>query len=87
MQHMIESKSGDRVVIVSNYTQTLDMIAKLMEQNKWGQFGLNAKSKTLSTFVLGYFQLDGSTTVQKRQELVDQFNSGQNLAFLLSSKV
>lgn len=37
MQHMIESKSGDRVVIVSNYTQTLDMIGKLMEQNKWGK--------------------------------------------------
>jgi SNF2 family DNA or RNA helicase len=35
---------------------------------------------------IGFFQLDGSTNVVKRQELVDQFNKGENFVFLLSSK-
>lgn len=31
-----ESGSGDRIVIISNWTQTLDLIEKMCEQNKWG---------------------------------------------------
>ena len=37
---------------------------------------------------IGYFQLDGSTPVDKRQVLVDKFNVASSLerVFLLSSK-
>lgn len=36
----------------------------------------------------GYFRLDGSQTINKRQKLVDQFNdpNGKEFIFLLSSK-
>lgn len=61
----------DKLVIVSNFTQTLDIIAAL------------CKSKGIA-----YFQLDGSTPIKKRQELVDYFNvpNSQEIVFLLSSK-
>ena len=36
----------------------------------------------------GYFRLDGTMTIPKRQKLVDQFNdpNGKEFVFLLSSK-
>lgn len=36
----------------------------------------------------GYFRLEGSTNIKKRQKLVDQFNDpeGKEFVFLLSSK-
>lgn len=36
----------------------------------------------------GYFRLDGTMTINKRQKLVDQFNNpeGKEFIFLLSSK-
>lgn len=66
-----QSPERDKVVIVSNFTQTLDIIAAL------------CKSKNIS-----FFQLDGSTPIKKRQELVDDFNvpMSQEIVFLLSSK-
>eukprot|EP01063_Lacrimia_lanifica_P035548 TRINITY_DN6804_c0_g1_i1.p1 TRINITY_DN6804_c0_g1~~TRINITY_DN6804_c0_g1_i1.p1 ORF type:complete len:1079 (+),score=461.67 TRINITY_DN6804_c0_g1_i1:49-3285(+) len=64
-------RDRDKVVIVSNYTQTLDVIAALCK-----------------SMGVGYFQLDGSTPIKKRQALVDQFNvaGSPEIAFLLSSK-
>lgn len=61
----------DKLVIVSNFTQTLDIIAALCVKKK-----------------VPYFQLDGSTPIQKRQQLVDYFNvpNSQEIVFLLSSK-
>ncbi|CAG9574542.1 putative DNA repair and recombination protein RAD54 [Leishmania major strain Friedlin] len=61
----------DKLVIVSNFTQTLDIIAALC----------NSKQ-------IAYFQLDGSTPIKKRQQLVDYFNvpGSQEIVFLLSSK-
>lgn len=61
----------DKLVIVSNFTQTLDIIAALCKAKR-----------------VAYFQLDGSTPIKKRQELVDYFNvpGSQELVFLLSSK-
>ncbi|KAG5503416.1 hypothetical protein JKF63_05555 [Porcisia hertigi] len=61
----------DKLVIVSNFTQTLDIIAALCDSKK-----------------IAYFQLDGSTPIKKRQELVDYFNvpSSREIVFLLSSK-
>lgn len=61
----------DKLVIVSNFTQTLDIIAALC----------NSKQ-------IAFFQLDGSTPIKKRQQLVDYFNvpGSQEIVFLLSSK-
>lgn len=43
---------------------------------------------SLSLFRYGYFRLDGTMTITKRQKLVDQFNNpeGKEFIFLLSSK-
>ena len=67
----LRSSGKDRIVIVSNYTQTLSVLANLCTKRKWG-----------------YFQLDGSTVVAKRQKLVDLFNDPKRdeFVFLLSSK-
>lgn len=61
----------ERIVIVSNYTQTLDVISNLCRERNWP-----------------VTRLDGSTTVTKRQKLVDAFNDpfSDSFAFLLSSK-
>ena len=43
----------------------------------------------LTTFIrYGFFRLDGTMTINKRQKLVDQFNNpeGKEFIFLLSSK-
>ena len=69
LAYIRREKLPDRWVIVSNYTQTLDLLAQLLTEFKWG-----------------FFQLDGSTNVQRRQEYVDRFNGGENYVFLLSSK-
>lgn len=59
-----ESKEN-KVVVVSNFTQTLDMIAVMCRKNGFE-----------------YLRLDGSTSVPKRQNLVEQFNSPYTKAFL-----
>lgn len=60
-----------RIVVVSNYTQTLDLIAQLCRDR-------------------GYpvLRLDGSTSISKRQKLVQRFNDARDtqFVFLLSSK-
>nr|XP_019948182.1 PREDICTED: DNA repair and recombination protein RAD54B-like [Paralichthys olivaceus] len=62
---------SDRVVVVSNYTQTLDLLQDFCVH-------------------MGYTfcRLDGHTPTNKRQRLVDSFNSSYspNFVFLLSSK-
>jgi SNF2 family DNA or RNA helicase len=60
LDHLLQSickRTPDRIVIVSNYTQTLDVLATLCKRRG-----------------IYYFQLDGSTVVAKRQQLVDLFN-------------
>jgi SNF2 family DNA or RNA helicase len=47
----------DKCVIVSNYTQTLEVLGRMCVTRGWK-----------------FFQLDGSTKVTRRQELVDIFN-------------
>jgi len=61
----------DRVVIVSMYKQTLEVIAALCVQND-----------------IKYVQLDGETTIKKRQVLVDRINDMKcpDRVMLLSSK-
>eukprot|EP00928_Gymnodinium_smaydae_P006100 TRINITY_DN12125_c0_g2_i4.p1 TRINITY_DN12125_c0_g2~~TRINITY_DN12125_c0_g2_i4.p1 ORF type:complete len:944 (-),score=121.45 TRINITY_DN12125_c0_g2_i4:52-2883(-) len=51
-----ESKSGDRVVIISNWTQTLDLVEKMCEQNKWplhrldGTMAITKRMKLVNDF-------------------------------------
>ncbi|KAI9064431.1 DNA repair protein, SNF2 family [Trametes sanguinea] len=69
--HRIHTETNDKIVLISNYTQTLDLFEKLLRSKKYG-----------------YFRLDGTMTINKRQKLVDQFNdpNGKEFVFLLSSK-
>ncbi|RKP08376.1 P-loop containing nucleoside triphosphate hydrolase protein [Thamnocephalis sphaerospora] len=62
---------GDKIVLISNYTQTLDRFAQLCGARRHG-----------------FLRLDGTMTVAKRQQLVDQFNKpdAPEFVFLLSSK-
>jgi len=68
----IRKTTKDKVVIVSNYTETLQVLAEMCKKRGYG-----------------YFQLDGSTKVSKRQDLVNLFNEvncPEFIFFLLSSK-
>ncbi|KAI0093730.1 DNA repair protein, SNF2 family [Irpex rosettiformis] len=69
--HRIRTETTDKIVLISNYTQTLDLFEKMLRSKKYG-----------------YFRLDGTMTINKRQKLVDQFNNpeGKEFVFLLSSK-
>ncbi|KAG0707655.1 DNA repair protein, SNF2 family [Suillus ampliporus] len=69
--HRIKTTTNDKIVLISNYTQTLDLFEKLCRSKKYG-----------------FFRLDGTMTIIKRQKLVDQFNdpNGKEFIFLLSSK-
>ncbi|PFH54278.1 hypothetical protein AMATHDRAFT_72780 [Amanita thiersii Skay4041] len=69
--HHIRTYTNDKIVLISNYTQTLDLFEKLCRGKKYG-----------------FFRLDGTMTITKRQKLVDQFNNpdGKEFIFLLSSK-
>ncbi|XP_043710018.1 protein CHROMATIN REMODELING 25 [Telopea speciosissima] len=67
----LRQKTDDRIVLVSNYTQTLDLFAQLCRERRYP-----------------YLRLDGTTSISKRQKLVNQFNdtSKDEFVFLLSSK-
>jgi len=67
----IRKTSTDKVVIVSNYTETLALLSEMCVKRGYA-----------------YYQLDGSTKVSKRQDLVNLFNEPNNpqFVFLLSSK-
>ncbi|XP_010487852.1 PREDICTED: protein CHROMATIN REMODELING 25 [Camelina sativa] len=67
----LRRKTDDRIVLVSNYTQTLDLFAQLCRERRYP-----------------FLRLDGSTTISKRQKLVNQLNdpTKDEFAFLLSSK-
>ncbi|GAV66346.1 SNF2_N domain-containing protein/Helicase_C domain-containing protein [Cephalotus follicularis] len=67
----LRQRTDDRIVLVSNYTQTLDLFAQLCRERRYP-----------------HLRLDGTTSISKRQKLVNQFNdpSKDEFAFLLSSK-
>ncbi|KAL1202843.1 Protein CHROMATIN REMODELING 25 [Cardamine amara subsp. amara] len=67
----LRRKTDDRIVLVSNYTQTLDLFAQLCRERRYP-----------------YLRLDGSTSISKRQKLVNRLNdpTKDEFAFLLSSK-
>ncbi|KAD2806103.1 hypothetical protein E3N88_39480 [Mikania micrantha] len=67
----LRRRTDDRIVLVSNYTQTLDLIVQLCRERRYP-----------------FLRLDGTTSISKRQKLVNCFNdsSKDEFAFLLSSK-
>ncbi|XP_027362727.1 protein CHROMATIN REMODELING 25 [Abrus precatorius] len=67
----LRQRTNDRIVLVSNYTQTLDLFAQLCRERRYP-----------------HLRLDGSTSISKRQKLVNCFNdpSKDEFVFLLSSK-
>lgn len=67
----MRAKTDDKIVLISNYTQTLDLFERLCRSRRWG-----------------FFRLDGTMNINKRQNLVDRFNNpeGSEFIFLLSSK-
>ncbi|KAJ7219386.1 DNA repair protein, SNF2 family [Mycena pura] len=69
--HHLRTHTKDKIVLISNYTQTLDLFEKLCRSKRYG-----------------FFRLDGTMTITKRQKLVDQFNDPESkeFIFLLSSK-
>ncbi|KAI6132160.1 DNA repair protein, SNF2 family [Pisolithus croceorrhizus] len=69
--HQIRTTTNDKIVLISNYTQTLDLFEKLCRNKNYG-----------------FFRLDGTMSITKRQKLVDQFNdpNSKEFVFLLSSK-
>ncbi|KAH0681279.1 hypothetical protein KY284_022364 [Solanum tuberosum] len=67
----LRQKTDDRIVLVSNYTQTLDLFSHLCRERRYP-----------------FLRLDGTTSISKRQKLVNHFNdpAKDEFAFLLSSK-
>jgi hypothetical protein len=69
----VRRTTDDRVVLVSNFTSTLDMFVTMCKIKNWP-----------------CIRLDGSTSVKKRQKLVDQLTDRSRnndvFVFLLSSK-
>jgi superfamily II DNA or RNA helicase len=68
----VRASSTDRVVIVSNFTSALDVIASMCVARRWD-----------------HLRLDGSTSIKKRQQLVDQLSDHRGnkvFCFLLSSR-
>lgn len=67
----LRQKTDDRIVLVSNYTQTLDLFSQLCRERRYP-----------------FLRLDGTTSISKRQKLVNRFNdpTKDEFAFLLSSK-
>ncbi|OVA15799.1 SNF2-related [Macleaya cordata] len=67
----LRQRTDDRIVLVSNYTQTLDLFAQLCRERRYP-----------------YLRLDGTTSISKRQKLVNCFNdpTKDEFVFLLSSK-
>ena len=90
LAHAAESISRaperDRIVIVSNYTQTLDIIAELCREMKypcvcvrliaWLDVSIQLMCQFIHPGVWSRLvRLDGSTSIKNRQKLVNRFNS------------
>ncbi|XP_063483704.1 DNA repair and recombination protein RAD54-like isoform X10 [Symphalangus syndactylus] len=76
------SRSSDKVVLVSNYTQTLDLFEKLCRARSFIFLDLESPFRYL------YVRLDGTMSIKKRAKVVERFNSpsSPDFVFMLSSK-
>lgn len=90
----MRKETNDKIVLISNFTATLDVFEKLCHNNRFGFLALlpllplSDSPFLLAHHSYGFLRLDGTMTTQKRQKLVDKFNDpdGKEFIFLLSSK-
>ena len=86
----LREHTTDRIVLVSNYTQSLDLFQAFCRERCGNLFPAVHAHCAHPTSRRRYpaLRLDGSVTISKRQALVKQFNdmSANQFAFLLSSK-
>ena len=86
----LRANTTDRIVLVSNYTQSLDLFQAFCRERCVICFPAVQAHGTHVAPRRRYpaLRLDGSVTISKRQALVKQFNdmSANQFAFLLSSK-
>ncbi|CAE6476442.1 unnamed protein product [Rhizoctonia solani] len=87
----IRRETNDKIVLISNYTQTMDLFERLCRSKKCGYLPRLLVLRTKFVFLIysyGCIRLDGTLSVAKRQKLVDRFNDpeGKEFVFLLSSK-
>ncbi len=89
----LRAHTTDRIVLVSNYTQTLDLFQNFCRERCGGRLPATFVPTRCSRCAARRrrypaLRLDGSVTISKRQVLVKQFNdmSANQFAFLLSSK-
>lgn len=74
-------KLGDRMLVFSQSLLTLNLIERFLQRNKIPGTENNwAKNAS-------YYRLDGSTTAQEREKLINEFNSNPNIhLFLVSTR-
>lgn len=87
----INKRTNDKIVLISNYTQTLDLMERMCRNKKYARDPFIDRFRLLMRNRLnryGCLRLDGTMNVNKRQKLVDRFNDpeGKEFVFLLSSK-
>ena len=88
---MIRSTTDDKIVLVSNYTQTLDLCEKLCRSRRLVfETDLSQNKVSMQNLYSRYLfvRLDGSMTIKKRAKVVDKFNNptSPEFIFMLSSK-
>lgn len=89
----IKANSDDKVVLVSNYTQTLDYFQKLCEKRYARILSFNPLIMLFCCSLFqcrkySYVRLDGTMTIKKRSKIVSEFNdpNSKHFIFMLSSK-
>lgn len=84
--------SNDKMVLISNYTQSLDVFERFLKDRRYVSlsfpFDSPISKKTIHASRIPWLRLDGQMDSSKRQKLVDQFNKADHPSriFLLSSK-
>jgi DNA repair and recombination RAD54-like protein len=86
MLEHIKNYTDDKIVLISNATQTLDLMEKMCRNKKWGLLWIACDVPLTARY--GCVRLDGTMNVNKRSKIVDRFNNPESkeFVFLLSSK-
>lgn len=84
----MKKETTDKIVLVSNFTSTLDIFEKLCNDRRYVPSSSPRRCSIVCCDRYGWLRLDGTMNPTKRQKLVDKFNDpdGKELVFLLSSK-
>lgn len=82
----IKRFTNDKIVLISNATQTLDLMEKLCRNKKYVLVTLSLLAG--ADYRYGCVRLDGTMNVNKRSKIVSRFNDPESkeFVFLLSSK-